>query len=153
MLRQFKHLLFLTEFPMFLCFPLTYWILSLSWRSPLFPENFSVKSFYHFMEKIEDTWPKPPQHLPYSSLHTTGVPPVSVQLLFGFIPLSHPLSLLWVLVCFLREWVSFFFTFLPARDIGTAPALPLQSTWVSWNFLPAEVPLIAVKYIFPMDYK
>lgn len=154
MLRQFRHLLFLTEFPTFLCFPLTYWILSLSLRSPLFPENFSVKSFHHFMEKIEDTWPKLPQHLPYSSLRTAGVPPMSVQLLFGFISLSHPVSLLWVLVCFLRERVSFFFfTFLPARDIGTAPALPLQSTLVSCDFLPAEVPLIAVKYIFPMDYK
>lgn len=152
MLRQFRHLLFLTEFPTFLCFPLTYWILSLSLRSPLFPENFSVKSFYHVMEKIEDTWPKLPQHLPYCSLYTPGVPPMSVQL-FGFISLSHPVSLLWVLSCSLREWVSFFFTFLPSRDIGTAWSLPLQSTWVSCNFLSAEVPLIAVKYIFPMDYK
>lgn len=153
MLRQFRHLLFSTKFLTFLCFPLTYWILSHSLRSPLFPKNFSVRSFYHFMEKIEDTWPKLPQYLPYPSLHTPAVPPMSVQLLFGFLPLSHPVSLLWVLGCFLREWVSFFFTFLPSRDIGTAWALPLQSTWVSCNFLPAEVPLIAVKYIFPMDYK
>lgn len=42
---------FLNEFLTFLCFPLTYWIANLSFRSPFLPESLLFTSFYHFTEK------------------------------------------------------------------------------------------------------